>query len=146
MENLIPVGHKPAGDVAKWLFASDVMIQPATYSNELESVIGRHLFPPRLPGTPFKLLSYFAAGKPTVAADQEINTELLRDGETALIVPPGDAASYAAAIRKLLGNPALCRKMGVAARAEAEKRSWAHRAELMLDFFERRLSELSNSH
>jgi glycosyltransferase involved in cell wall biosynthesis len=143
IENLILAGHQPAGDVARWVFASDLLIQPAIYSNEIQSRVGRLLFPPRLPGTPFKLFSYFAAGKPTVAADQEINTELLRDGETALIVPPGDAAAYGAAIRKLLGDPALRRRMGAEARAEAERRSWAHRAAIMLEFFERRLAELS---
>jgi glycosyltransferase involved in cell wall biosynthesis len=143
--NLILAGHLPAGDVAQWLFAADLLLQPATYRNENPSVIGRRLFSPRLPGTPFKLFSHFAAGKPTVAADQEINTELLREGETALMVPPGDAASYGAAIRKLLGDPALCRRMGKTARAEAEKRSWVHRAELMLGFFERRLAEISRA-
>ncbi|MFA6020134.1 MAG: glycosyltransferase family 4 protein [Rhodospirillales bacterium] len=42
--------------------------------------------------------------------------ELLKDGETCLLVPPGDEAALAAAAKKLAENPQLCDRLGSAAR------------------------------
>jgi glycosyltransferase involved in cell wall biosynthesis len=42
-----------------------------------------------------------ACGRPVVTADTPGARELLRDGETALLVPAGDGAALAAALRRL---------------------------------------------
>jgi glycosyltransferase involved in cell wall biosynthesis len=41
---------------------------------------------------------------------------LVRDGETGLVIAPGDAGALAGAIRRLLGDAALRRRLGTAAR------------------------------
>lgn len=46
--------------------------------------------------------------------------EILLDGETALLVPPDDAGALAEACLRLLGDPALARRLGRAARAYVE--------------------------
>lgn len=87
-----------------------------------------------LPGTnryghPMKLLEYAAAGLPVVAADLPPVRDVLRDGETGLLVPPGDAAALAAAIRRLTADPELRRRLGRSARARiTESSSWRGRA------------------
>ena len=43
-------------------------------------------------------------------------TEVIHDGETGLIVPPRDASALAAAIARLLDDPALAGRLGTAAR------------------------------
>lgn len=67
------------------------------------------------------LLEAQAAGLPAVAgaAGGEGGgvAQILRDGETGLLVPPGDAAAFAAAVAALLDDPARRRAMGEAARA-----------------------------
>lgn len=53
----------------------------------------------------------------------------LHDGQTGLLVPPGDAAGLAAAILRLLDDPDLRERMGRAGRARMEQlfdaRLWA---------------------
>jgi glycosyltransferase involved in cell wall biosynthesis len=59
------------------------------------------------------------AGKPIVASSAGGTAELLEDGVTGRLVPPGDAAALAAAIDELLGNPAKAAEMGMRAREVA---------------------------
>jgi glycosyltransferase involved in cell wall biosynthesis len=142
--NLITTGHKPAGAVAEYLFAADVLFQPATFGNEAPSALLRRLVRPRLPGVPFKLFSYMAAGRPTVAADQAINTELLIEGENALLYKPGDDDRAVAAVQSLLHDPDHSERLAKTARITAEQYTWEKRARIMLSFFERRLKTLDS--
>jgi glycosyltransferase involved in cell wall biosynthesis len=53
---------------------------------------------------------------PVVATDLVGNPELVRDGETGLLVPPRDPPALAAALLRLLGDPAGARALGQAGR------------------------------
>ena len=61
---------------------------------------------------PNKAFQALACGVPVVTADTPAARELLRDGESALLVPPGDAQALAAAVRRLAQDPALARHVG----------------------------------
>jgi glycosyltransferase involved in cell wall biosynthesis len=61
-----------------------------------------------------------AVGLPSVASDNGGIPEFVRDGETGLLVPPGDATALAAALRTLYDDPERRRAMGAAARRFAE--------------------------
>ena len=50
---------------------------------------------------PNKVFQALACGTPLVTADTPAARELLRDGESALLVPPGDPEALAAALRRL---------------------------------------------
>jgi glycosyltransferase involved in cell wall biosynthesis len=67
-------------------------------------------------GLPLSILEAMAAGLPVVASNVGGVSELVADGDTGLLVPPGDAQSLAAAIERLLEDPALCRRFGEAGR------------------------------
>jgi glycosyltransferase involved in cell wall biosynthesis len=56
---------------------------------------------------PNKAFEALACGAPLVTADTVASRELLVDGESALLVPPGDPAALASAVRRLAADPAL---------------------------------------
>jgi glycosyltransferase involved in cell wall biosynthesis len=62
------------------------------------------------------LLESMAAGAPTVATRVGGTPEAIVDGVTGLIVEPGDATALAAAVARLLNDPALARRLGDASR------------------------------
>jgi glycosyltransferase involved in cell wall biosynthesis len=62
-----------------------------------------------------------ACGRPVVAADAGGTGELVgRDGETGVLVPPGDSARLATAVQELLADPGRRGRMGQAARRRIE--------------------------
>jgi glycosyltransferase involved in cell wall biosynthesis len=81
-------------------------------------------------GVPKALLEAAACGRPIIASDRPGCRDVVVDGETGLLVPPGDVAALAAAIRTLAGDPALRRRMGAAGRAR-----------VMREFAEERVAE-----
>ena len=86
-------------DVPALLSAADVAVMPSL--NEALSNV---------------LLESMAAGAPTVATRVGGTPEALVDGQTGLLVPPGDAESLATAIARLLSDRALATRLGGAAR------------------------------
>jgi glycosyltransferase involved in cell wall biosynthesis len=67
------------------------------------------------------LLEYMAAGRPVVATAVGGNVRLIEDGVTGLLVPPNDAPRLAAAVGRLLDDPAPARRLGAAARRRVEE-------------------------
>jgi glycosyltransferase involved in cell wall biosynthesis len=68
------------------------------------------------------LLDAMACAKPIVATRTGGIPEVVDDGVTGLLVPPRDHQAMAAAIVRLLTDPALCRRMGDAGRARVGER------------------------
>ena len=61
---------------------------------------------------PNKAFQALACGTPLVTADTPAARELLRDGQSALLVPQGDPEALAAAVRRLSSDPALAASIG----------------------------------
>ncbi|HEX6441611.1 MAG TPA: glycosyltransferase, partial [Stellaceae bacterium] len=72
-------------------------------------------------GVPKALLEAAACGRPIIAYDLPGCREVVRPGETGVLVPPGDVAALADAVAALAGDPAARRRMGAAARALVER-------------------------
>jgi glycosyltransferase involved in cell wall biosynthesis len=64
----------------------------------------------------------FLARRPVVASAVQGLAEIVTDGRTGLLVPPGDAAALASAIARILDDPQLAQSLAAAGRAEAETR------------------------
>lgn len=77
---------------------------------------------PDLPGfyfSPLKLFEYMAAGLPVVASAIGQIPEVIEDGVTGVLCPPGDALALTAALLRLHDDAALRRAIGRRARARA---------------------------
>ncbi|HEU5253641.1 MAG TPA: glycosyltransferase [Solirubrobacterales bacterium] len=85
-------------DVPQLLAACDVFALPSLYE-----------------GSSLAVLEAMAAGTPIVSSAIGGTDELIEDGRSGLLVAPGDAKALAAALRRLLADPAL--REGLAARA-----------------------------
>ena len=73
----------------------------------------------RWEGNPMSVMEAMAAGLPVVSTAVGGVPELVRDGETGLLVPSEDTGALAQAIQALVDNPARRQAMGVAARQHA---------------------------
>ena len=62
-----------------------------------------------------------ALGTPVVASGAGGNPELVVDGESGILVPPRDTAATAAAVRRLLTDPALAARLARGGRERVEK-------------------------
>ncbi len=73
-------------------------------------------------GMPRVLLEAAACGRPVVTTDVPGCRDAVIEGETGFLVPPRDAEKLAAALRSLIENPGLRRRMGQQGRHLAETR------------------------
>ncbi|MBC8159643.1 MAG: glycosyltransferase family 4 protein [Roseiflexaceae bacterium] len=68
-------------------------------------------FPSRYEGFGLPLLEGMAAGTPVISTDIPVVNEIVRDGENGLLVPYDDSAALAAAMLRVLDEPALRAKL-----------------------------------
>jgi glycosyltransferase involved in cell wall biosynthesis len=84
--------------------------------------------------SPIKVFEYMAAGTPIVAADLPTIREVLRHDENALLFEPGNPASLAIQVQRVLDDDALAQRLSAKALAELPRYSWDVRAQHILDF------------
>lgn len=96
------------------------------------------LIPSLHEGLPYTLLEAMALGTPLIASCVGGLGEVLEDGVTALLVPPGDSAALARAIDRLCGDQQLGQRL-------AEKAKRLQRAKYSLDAMSKRYLDLYRS-
>ena len=115
-------GTVPPADVARELARAAVVAVPFLRSAMTE----RHT-------SPLKAFEALAAGRPVVASDLPSSREVLRHGETAWLVPPGDPAALADGLRRVLEDRALALRLAQGAFADAPRYSWDARGRALAD-------------
>jgi glycosyltransferase involved in cell wall biosynthesis len=115
LESTVFTGLVPQEAGPQYLAACDVLVSPHVPNPD-----GTPFF-----GSPTKLFEYMAMGKGIVASRLDQIGEVLEDGKTALLVPPGDVDALAAALARLAGDSTLRECLGSEARRVAiERRTW----------------------
>jgi glycosyltransferase involved in cell wall biosynthesis len=79
------------------------------------------LHPSRWDALPNAVLEAMALGKPVVASRATGNAVIIRDGEDGLLVEPMNPRAWAAAIDRVLGDPALAARIASAGRDRARE-------------------------
>jgi glycosyltransferase involved in cell wall biosynthesis len=92
-------------DLGNLLQASDIFTMPSLWE-----------------GLPLSMVLAMGGGLPVVATAVAGIPEVVRDGETGLLVPPADAAALTAALASLVADPAQRQRLGAAARDFARPR------------------------
>lgn len=121
---VVLTGIVPHDRALSFLAACDVCVSPHVPNPD-----GSRFF-----GSPTKLFEYMGLGKPIVASDLEQIGEVLEDGRTGLLYPPGDVEAAATAVVRLLSDEALRESLGSAALEQAATTySWKMHARRILE-------------
>ena len=98
-DHAILIGRVPPTEIPHFVAAMDVLVCSSSFE-----------------GTPLAVLEWMSAGKAIVATRVGGIPEVIDDGVEGLLVPPGDPASLARAVRRLLDDPDQRERLGSAAR------------------------------
>jgi glycosyltransferase involved in cell wall biosynthesis len=101
------VGHQVGADLARAVASADVFLNPS-----VTEAFGN------------VTLEAMACGLPVVAASATGTTSLVRDGQTGVLVEPGDVRGFADALQAYAEDPELKRRHGEAGLAYAKTRDW----------------------
>ncbi len=104
-DDVVLMGHRSRDEVSATLRDSDAMVLPSVTTGDGD-----------MEGIPVALMEALASEVPVVASSLSGIPELVRDGETGLLVAEGDAAGIAAAIRRLRDDPEAAARMAAAGR------------------------------
>ena len=102
------LGTVPHERLPEHLWAADVLASPA---------VGQESFG-------IVLVEGMAAGLPVVATDIPGYREVVRDDVEGLLVPPGDPAALADALRRVLTDATLAARLAAAGRERARSYAW----------------------
>jgi glycosyltransferase involved in cell wall biosynthesis len=122
------VGDGPMRDTLGALAAARGVADAVTFAGHCDDVAARlaaadlFVLPSRSEAFPNAVLEAMAAGLPIVASGVGGILELIDDGRTGVLVPPGEADALADGLCRVIADPALAARLGDAGRAEAHAR------------------------
>jgi glycosyltransferase-like protein len=118
--DVVVLGTVPDAELVAWYRAADAFVLPSTRE-----------------GWGLAVLEALAAERPVVASDIEVFRSYLSDGESALLVPAGDAGAIAAAMRRVAGDHRLRERLAAAGPALAARYTWAASARRHAEIYDR---------
>jgi glycosyltransferase involved in cell wall biosynthesis len=116
-------GLVPHSDMPAYLAACDILLSPHGLQAD-----GGEFF-----GSPTKLYEYMAAGRPIVASAVGQIADVLEHERTALLVAPDNTEALCNAVQRLIDDPCLRSRLGLAAREQVmAHHTWQQNAERLL--------------
>ena len=123
-EQVTFTGPVPRGEVIRSYAGADIFVLPSLFE-------------------PFGivLLEAMAAGLPIVASRVGGIVDVVEEGKTALLVPPGNSQALAEALDRVISDASLRRRMGDAARRRVLAYSWSRLLPRILEVYEEAIAE-----
>ena len=113
-------GHVPHTDIPKYLSSMDVVVYP----------INKKCFSGKFHGSPLKIFEYMAMAKPVLTSPLGQIDEIIKDGDSGLLIDPEDTYKVSQVILRLHDDRALRANLGLKARANVIKHyTWEINAE-----------------
>lgn len=124
-ENVVILGHKGGTNLAKTYAAGDIFF-----------------FPSKTEVIPNNLIEAMASGLPVITDDVGVNRAIVQDEVSGIIVKntaplPGDVTNYVNAIRRLMKDRELAKRMSAAAVASTSGLTWKRTFESLLHAYDR---------
>ena len=124
------IGELDKTQIPSFLLKAQVLLLPRPDSRQAQG------------GFPTKLGEYLATAKPVCATTVGEIPDYLCDGETVFFAEPGNAESFASAMRRALNNPDEAKKIGANGKKVAEKEfNASFQAERLKKYFEQLLEK-----
>ncbi len=122
---LIVAGNRPHDEIPLWMNACEMFVLPSY-----------------LEGLPLVVVEAMACGKPVIASDVMGTPEVVRDGETGLLVKPGQPQELALAIARLMRDPELAQRIGRQAQSFVKARfDWQVHTAQVIEVYRALISE-----
>jgi glycosyltransferase involved in cell wall biosynthesis len=125
MSNIFFMGFMNQELVLKYQKSADVLLMP--YENEV-LVAGSRGNSTASYASPLKMFEYMATGSPIVSSQLPVLSEILSDGENAIMLPYGDLVAWLNAIRKIQAFPNFGRQLADKAKRDVSNFTWEKRA------------------
>jgi glycosyltransferase involved in cell wall biosynthesis len=119
-ERVIFAGRVSDEELPEYYRSADVFCLPSLDRSEAFGIV---------------LMEAAASGVPSVATDIPGVRSVVKNNETGLLVPPGDAVALAGALNSILNDSQLAAKLGAAARACALNRTWKGAGQAYADLY-----------
>lgn len=120
-ERVMFVDRVPTTQVPLWIRAFDVAVAAFPWTEHYAYFM-----------SPLKIFEYMAAGVPILATDLPSLREVLRHGQNAWLVAPGDPGELSEGMARLLSDRELAGKLAAQAQADAARYTWRQRAARIL--------------
>jgi phosphatidylinositol alpha-mannosyltransferase len=98
------------------------------------------VFAPDIASFGITILEGMSAGKAMIASDIEAFRALVTDGESALLIPPGDEAAMAHSIERLITDESFREDLGATAALRVSRYDWKRVAEMQIEYYRNILS------
>lgn len=130
INNITFVGYISPASIRSYQCAADVLLMPYADVVTIVRGVDTAKF-----ASPLKMFEYMASGKIIISSKLPVLSEILRDGQNAIMVDYNEPMKWVEALKHLDANPSFGDALAKQALIDVSQYTWENRALTILDFF-----------